>query len=189
MGWPARAGQAGVMALNSGPGPRLYGRDAACETLAGVVSAARHGHGAVLVLRGEPGMGKTALLDHTAGRAGDLRVIRATAAATETGLPYAGLHQLCGPLLSLLGRVAGPQRAALETVFGLRAGAGDRFLVNLGVLSLLTAAAAEHPLLIAVDDGHWLDQASGQALAFAARRLASEPVALVLAMREPVAEL
>ncbi|HEY2239593.1 MAG TPA: AAA family ATPase [Streptosporangiaceae bacterium] len=177
------------MALNSGPGPALYGRDAACETLAGVVSAARRGHGAVLVLRGETGLGKTALLDHTVGQAGDLRVIRATAAATETGLPFAGLHQLCGPLLSLLGRVPGPQRTALETVFGLRAGAGDRFLVNLGVLSLLAAAAAERPLLIAVDDGHWLDQASGQALAFVARRLASEPVALVLAMREPGANL
>jgi DNA-binding CsgD family transcriptional regulator len=189
MGWAARAGQARVMALNSGPGPRLYGRDAACETLAGVVSAARHGHGTVLDVRGEPGTGKTALLDHTIGRAGDLRVIRAAAAVTETGLPYAGLHQLCGPLLGLLGRVPGPQRAALETVFGMRAGSGDRFLVNLGVLSLLATAAAEHHLLCVVDDAHWLDRASGQALAFVARRLAAEPVALVLATREPVADL
>src|ERR1700759_44694 len=171
MGGAARAGQAEVRALNSGPGPRRYGRDAAWETVAAVVGAARHGHGAVLVLRGGPGLGKTALLDHAVGRAGDLRVIRATAAVTETGLPYAGLHQLCGPLLGLLGRVPGPQRAALETVFGLRAGPGDRFLGNPGVLSLLNAAAAEHPLLCVLDHAHWLDPASGKALAFAGRRL------------------
>jgi DNA-binding CsgD family transcriptional regulator len=171
------------MASTRGSGPRLYGREAECATLASLVSGARHGRGGALTLRGAPGTGKTALLDHTVGRAGGLRVARATAVAAETGLPHAGLHQLCGPLLGLLGRLPEPQRAALETVFGMRAGTADRFLVNLGVLGLLTAAAAEHPLLCVVDDAHWLDPASGQALAFAARRLAGEPVALVCAAR------
>jgi DNA-binding CsgD family transcriptional regulator len=177
------------MAANRGRDPRLHGRDDACETLAGLVGGAHHGHGAVLAVRGEAGTGKTALLDHTVGRARDLRVIRATGAAAETGLPHAGLHQLCGPLLGLLPRLPDPQRAALETVFGLRAGAADRFLVNLAVLGLLSRAAAETPLLCVLDDAHWLDPASAQALAFVARRLSAEPVVLLLAARAPVAVL
>jgi DNA-binding CsgD family transcriptional regulator len=169
--------------------PQLHGREAECEMLAGLVSGVRCGHGAVLSLRGEPGSGKTALLDYTAGLAGDLGVLRATGAEPETALPYAGLHQLCGPLTDRLGRLPDPQRAALETVFGVRAGPSDRFLIGLGVLGLLTGAAAGAPVVCVIDDAHWMDPASIQALAFAARRLTAEPVAMVLAGREPIPDL
>ena len=168
--------------------PGLHGRDAECETLAALVSGVRSGHGRVLAVRGEPGAGKTALLNYAVGLAGDVRVARATGTEAEAGLAYAGLHQLCGPLTSLLDRLPDPQRAAIETVFGVRAGSTDRFLVGLGLLGLLTAAAAESPLLCVVDDAHWLDRPSAQALAFAARRPAG-PVGLLFAVRQPVADL
>jgi len=129
-------GQARVMGQNRERRPQLHGREAECEMLADLVSGVRRGHGAVLSLRGEPGSGKTALLDYTAGLAGDLGVLRATGAEPETALPYAGLHQLCGPLTGRLGNLPDPQRAALETVFGVRAGPSDRYLVGLGMLGL-----------------------------------------------------
>ncbi len=136
--------------------------------------SAAGGRGAVLVLRGEPGTGKTALLDYATGLAGeDVRVVRAAGAESEAGLAYAGLHQLCAPLTWLDGRLPGvPQRTALETALGLRAGpAPDRFLVGLAVLGLLTEATAGTggtTLICLVDDAQWLDAASRQALAFAA---------------------
>ena len=169
---------------------RLYGRQAECERLAGLVDGVRHGQGAVLVVRGEPGSGKTALLDHAAGLAADLRVLRAAGAESETELGHAGLCQLRGPLLGLLGRLPDPQRAALEIVFGVRTGAApDRFLLGLGILSLLTEAATEGPLACVIDDAHWLDRASRQALAFAARRLSAESVLVIFATRQPGTDL
>ncbi|MBV9794465.1 MAG: AAA family ATPase [Actinobacteria bacterium] len=169
--------------------PRLHGREAECETLAGLAAGLRRGQGAVLSVTGEPGIGKTALLEFAAGLAGDLRVLQAVGTESETALPYAGLHQLCGALTGQLGRLPEPQRVALETVFGRRAGPADRFLVGLGVLSLLTEVAADGPLLCLIDDAHWLDQASGQALAFAARRLAGQPVLMIFTVRAPVTDL
>ncbi|HEX3714272.1 MAG TPA: AAA family ATPase, partial [Trebonia sp.] len=178
------------MVPNTERSPRLYGRETECESLAGLVSGTRRGHGAVLVVRGEAGTGKTALLDHAACLAEGAQVIRAAGAEPEAALPYAGLHQLCGPMTGLLGRLAVPQRAALETVFGVKAGAEpDRFLVGLGILRLLTEAAAERPLICLVDDAQWLDSASAQALAFAGRRLGSVPAAVVFAAREAVSDL
>src|SRR5580693_591132 len=168
----------------------LRGRRAECGVLGGLLDGVRGGRSAALVLRGEAGMGKTALLDHAVASAPDLRVLRAAGVEPEKELAFAGLHQLCGPVLDRLARLHGPQRAALETAFGLEAGpAPDRFLVGLAVLSLLSEVAGEQPLLCVVDDAQWLDQASAQALGFAARRLATESVLVLFAGREPGAEL
>jgi DNA-binding CsgD family transcriptional regulator len=169
---------------------RLYGRQAECETLTGLIDGVRRGTGAVLVVHGESGTGKTALLDHAAGLAADLRVVRAAGTESETELAHAGLCQLCGSMTGLLGRLPDPQREALEIVFGLRTGAApDRFLLGLGVLGLLAESAAEGPLVCVIDDAHWLDRASRQALAFAARRLCAESVLVIFAVREPGADL
>jgi DNA-binding CsgD family transcriptional regulator len=158
--------------------------------LGGLLDGVRGGRSAVLVLRGEAGVGKSALLDYAVASAADLRVVRGAGVEPEMGLAFAGLHQLCGPALDRLARLPGPQRAALETAFGLQAGpAPDRFLVGLAVLSLLSQAAGEQPLVCVVDDAQWLDQASAQVLAFAARRLATESVLVLFAAREPGADL
>ena len=131
-------------------------------------------------------MGKTALLDYVAGHASGCRVVRATGVQSEMELAFAGLQQLCKPLLDHLDRLPGPQREALQIAFGLSAGpAPDRFLIGLAVLSLLSAAAEEQPLLGLVDDEQWLDDASAQALGFAARRLDAESVGLVFTARQP----
>ena len=154
--------------------------------LAGLLKQVRDGRSAVLVVRGEAGVGKTALLDYAVVQAADLRVARAVGVESEMELAFAALHQLCGPMLDHLDRLPGPQRGALGTAFGLQAGPPpDRFLVGLAVLSLLSEVAAERPLVCAVDDAQWLDRASAQALAFAARRLHAESVLLVFATREP----
>jgi DNA-binding CsgD family transcriptional regulator len=142
------------------------------------------------VVRGEPGVGKTALLDYLAEHASGCRVVRAAGIESEMELAYAGLHQLLTPMLDRLQRLPAPQRAALRTAFGLGPGlAPDRFLVGLATLSLLADAAEEHPLLCLVDDEQWLDHASAQVLGFVARRLAAEPVGLVFAARVPGDEL
>ena len=139
-----------------------------------------------MVLSGEAGVGKTALLDYVAGHAAGCRVVRATGVQSEMELAFAGLQQLCKPLLDHLDRLPGPQREALAIAFGLSAGAApDRFLVGLAVLGLLSDAAGEQPLVCLVDDEQWLDQASAQALGFAARRLDAESVGLVVAARHP----
>ena len=142
--------------------------------------------GGALVVRGEAGVGKSALLEYVAGAAADMRVARAAGVESEMELAFASLHLLCAPLLDRLEGLPGPQRDALGVAFGLReGGAPDRFLVALAVLTLLSEVAEERPLLCVVDDAQWLDQASAQVLAFAARRLLAEPVGLVFAAREP----
>src|SRR5215831_1812462 len=155
-----------------------------------LIEAVRAGQGRALVVRGDPGVGKTVLLDYLAGQAQGCRVMRAVGVQSEMELAFAGLHQLCAPLLDHLGRIPAPQRDALRTAFGLAAGPPpDRFLVGLAVLSLLSEVTGERPLVCLIDDEQWLDQASAQALGFAARRLAADPVGLVFAAREPGGEL
>jgi DNA-binding CsgD family transcriptional regulator len=175
-----------------GPGRRteLRGRVSECALLDNLVSAVRRGESRSLVLRGEAGIGKTALLEYLIASAPDLTVVRAVGVESEMELAFASLHQLCGPLLDRLDRLPPPQRQAMEIVFGKSAGAApDRFLVGLAVLSLFAAVAEERPLLCVVDDAQWLDQTSGQTLAFVARRLLAEPVGIVFGAREPGEEL
>ena len=141
------------------------------------------------MLRGEPGVGKSALLEYLVRRASGSGITRAAGVESEMELAFAGLHQLCAPFVDRLDRLPGPQREALGTALGLREGdAPDRFLVGLAVLSLLSDAAEERPLICVVDDAQWLDGASAQALAFVARRLGAESVGLVFAVREPAGE-
>ncbi len=157
-----------------------------------VLDRARAGDSGVLVVRGEPGIGKTALLDYAVDRASasGLRVVRAWGVESEMELAYAVLHQLYVPLLvRRMVELPGPQRDALAVAFGLREGpAPDRFLVGLAVLNLLATTAEDQPLACVVDDAQWLDRASAQCLVFAARRLLAEPIALILAVREPVVD-
>src|SRR5438445_187915 len=163
----------------------LRGRRAEREALDRVFAAVRTGRSQVLVLLGEPGIGKTALLEYAVDQAADFRIVRAAGVESEMELPYAALHQLCLPILDRLERLPRPQGDALATAFGLAGGgAPQRFLVGLAALSLLSDAGEERPLLCVVDDAHWLDRASAQTLAFVARRLGEESVALLVAVRE-----
>src|SRR5712691_11423492 len=165
------------------PGTGLLDRRGERAAVDRVLDQARAGSSAVLVVRGEPGIGKTALLGYAAGAALGFRVVRAWGVESEMELAFAGLHQLCVPMLGRLEQLPGPQRDALAVAFGMREGqAPDRFLVG---LSLLAAPAEDQPLACLVDDAQWLDRASVQCLAFAARRLLAEPVALIFAAREP----
>jgi DNA-binding CsgD family transcriptional regulator/tetratricopeptide (TPR) repeat protein len=164
----------------------LRGRRTECETLDHLLASVREGQSAALVVRGTPGIGKTALLEYAIDSASDVSVVRAAAVESEIELPFAGLHQLCVPLLDRLARLPAPQRDALETVFGLSTGSPpDRFFVGLAVLSLVSEAAEAGPLLCVVDDAQWLDRESAQTLAFMARRLSAESVAILVASREP----
>jgi hypothetical protein len=167
----------------------LLNRLAERAALGQLLDAARAGHSGALVVRGEPGVGKTALLDDAIESAAGLRIARVAGVESEMELAFAALHQLCGPMLDGLEHLPGPQRDALSVAFGLRAGeAPDRFLVGLAALSLLAEVAGQRPLLCVIDDAQWLDRESAQAIAFVARRLLAEPVALVVAAREPGAE-
>jgi DNA-binding CsgD family transcriptional regulator len=168
----------------------LRGRGSECALLDELLSATRRGESRSLVLRGEAGIGKTALLEYLIASASDLTVVRAVGVQSDIELPYAALHQLCGPLFDRLETLPAPQRQAIEIVFGLSAGgAPDRFLVGLAVLTLFAEVAEQHPLLCVVDDAQWLDQGSAQTLAFVARRLLAEPIAIVFGAREPRQEL
>src|SRR4051812_28394485 len=170
--------------------PTLLGRADECAVLDTLVDAIRRGEGQALVVRGEAGIGKTAVLEHLVRSAADLTVLRAVGVESEMELAFAGLHQLCASLLGRLDRLPAPQRQALEIAYGLSAGeAPDRFLVGLAVLSLLSEAAEERPILCVVDDAQWLDRASALTLAFVARRLLAERVGVVFAVREPGDEL
>src|SRR3954449_3241979 len=172
--------------MATAPAAVLLGRRRECETLDHLVETVRAGQSAVLVVRGEAGVGKSALLAYLTERASGCRIARATGVESEMELPFAGLHQLCGPMLDRLDHLPAPQRDALSTAFGLSAGdPPDRFLVGLAVLSLLSDVAEDQPLVCAVDEAQWQDRASAQALAFVARRLLAESVGLVFAVREP----
>jgi DNA-binding CsgD family transcriptional regulator len=164
----------------------LRGRESDLEVLDDLVEAVRRGESRVLVVRGEPGMGKSALLEHAAQLASGCRVARAAGAQSEMELAFAALHQLCAPMLDHLERLPAPHRDALSVAFGLRTGAApDRFLVGLAVLGLLSEVADEQPLVCLVDDAQWLDRESLQALEFVARRLVAESVGLVFGARQP----
>ncbi|MDX6646813.1 MAG: hypothetical protein QOK40_2540, partial [Miltoncostaeaceae bacterium] len=165
---------------------RLHGRGREREALDGLLAGVRSGHSGVLVLRGEAGIGKTALLEYLVERAADCEVAQATGVQADMELTFAGLQQMSGPMLDSLGRLPAPQRDAVGVAFGLRAGpAPDRFLVGLAVLGLMAELAENGPVVCIVDDAQWLDRASAHTLAFVARRLLAESVALVFAVREP----
>src|SRR4051795_11832003 len=169
--------------------PVLLGRAGERQALEWLLESGRAGQSAVLVVRGEAGVGKTALLHHCARQASGFRVSRVAGVESEMELPFAGLHQLCAPMLGRLEALPEPQRAALRVALGLSAGpAPERFLVSLAALSLLAEVAAERPLLCLVDDAQWLDAASRQVLGFVARRLLAESVAIVFALRAPADE-
>jgi DNA-binding CsgD family transcriptional regulator len=174
-----------AMAISS-PYRVFMDRPSESQRLDELLEAVRAGESRALVVRGEAGIGKTALVETVLERASGLGVARAAGVQSELELPFAGLHQLCAPMLDRLERLPGPQRDALSTAFGLSAGdAPDRFFVGVAVLSLLAEAAEERPLVCFVDDAQWLDQESAQALAFVARRLGAEAVGLVFAARDP----
>jgi DNA-binding CsgD family transcriptional regulator len=163
----------------------LRGRYAEQKELDTLLDGARDGASGALVIRGEPGIGKTALLEYAADRADGMRVLRGAGVESEAELPFAGLHLLLHSELDRLAALPGPQRQALAGAFGLEAGAGgDRFMIGAGVLSLLAEIAEPAPLLCLVDDAQWLDRASTEALLFAARRLDREGVAIVFAVRD-----
>ncbi|WP_436531961.1 helix-turn-helix transcriptional regulator [Actinoplanes sp. HUAS TT8] len=163
----------------------LRGRRLERDRLDGLLRDVRDGHSRALVLRGEAGCGKTALLDHLAAQAGSVRVLRVAGVESESEIAYSALQQLCAPLLTHLDRLPPPQRDALRTTFGLSGGpVPERLRVGLGVLGLFAEAAAEQPLVGVVDDVQWVDAMSAGILAFVARRLAAESVALVFATRD-----
>ena len=168
------------------PPPRLLGRTGELGILDQLLGDVRSGQSAVLVVRGEPGIGKTALLRHLIRQASGFHVVRAAGVESEMELAFAGLHQLCAPMLGRLDSLAEPQRRGLGVAFGLASGHNpDRFLVALGTLSLMAETSEEQPLLCVVDDAQWLDQASAQVLGFVGRRLLAESIALVFAARTP----
>ncbi|MCV7031834.1 AAA family ATPase [Mycobacterium sherrisii] len=163
----------------------MRGRRAECMALEQLTAAARAGESQVRVLRGEAGIGKTALLDYVAEHAKGFRTARLAGVESEMELAFAGLHQLCTPLLDCIDRLPEPQRAALDVAFGRSVGpAPDRFLVGLAILSLIGAATETQPLIFLVDDAQWIDRISAQTLAFVARRLIAEPAALLFAVRD-----
>ncbi|MEO3823281.1 LuxR family transcriptional regulator [Actinomadura sp. B10D3] len=163
----------------------LYGRDGELAAIDGLLRRARDGHSGTLALRGEAGIGKSALLDHAAAADG-MRVLRATGVENESAMPYAGLHLLLGRFADRFGGLPEQQGLALCAALNMggRPGEGDRFLVGLAVLTLLSDLAEERPLLVLVDDAHWMDAPSAGALLFAARRLEAEPIAMIFAARD-----
>ena len=164
---------------------RLLGRQRERAVLERLLDTARDGHGAVLVVHGDPGVGKTALLEYAVEAGKDFRVVRTAGVEGEMELDYAALQQLCSPILEFTERLPDPQRDALGVAFGLSAGqAPSPFLVGLAVLGLLSEAAEQQPLLCVVDDAQWLDGGSARALAFVARRLLAERIALAFATRD-----
>jgi DNA-binding CsgD family transcriptional regulator len=176
--------------VTTAPGEQLVGRQREREVLDRVLEAARGGHGGVLAVYGDPGVGKTALLEYAAKAAPDFRVARAIGVEGEMELAFAALQQLCSPSLDLIERLPDPQREAFEVALGLSAGrTPNSFLVGLAVLNLLSEAAEEQPLLCVIDDAQWLDRASARVLAFVARRLLAERIAMVFAAREQIDSL
>jgi DNA-binding CsgD family transcriptional regulator len=161
----------------------LFGRDAECAAISRLLDGARVGRGGALVLRGVPGAGKTALLDYAA-RADGFRVLAAVGVPAEADLPYAAAHQLLRPVLGQIDAIPAPQAGAVRAALGMAEGAPDRFLVALGILSLLTDVSHPQPLLCAIDDVQWCDRASLDALAFVIRRVNADNIAFVFTQRE-----
>ena len=167
----------------------LIGRAAEQKVIDQLVAASRIGRSGVLAITGEPGVGKTALLDYARTRLDDFRVMHATGTVPEQEIPFAGLHSLLRPALDQLDRIPGPQAEALSAALALREGsAGDRFAIGAATLSLLCRYAEESPVAIVVDDLQWLDRSSTEALAFAARRLSADPIAVLLTARSGEAD-
>src|SRR5919197_230082 len=190
-GFPGRSPRSSTLArpMASRRQGVLLGRAGERHAFDRLLENVRGGQSAVLVIRGEAGVGKTALLHYCARQASGFRVGRIAGVESEMELPFAGLHQLCAPMLGRLDALPEPQRAALRVALGLSSGpAPESFLVSLAALSLLAEVAAERPLLCLVDDAQWLDAASRQVLGFVARRLLAESVAIVFAVREPTDE-
>jgi DNA-binding CsgD family transcriptional regulator/tetratricopeptide (TPR) repeat protein len=168
-------------------GVGFFGRTRERERLDAMLAQARDGQSAVVVVRGEPGIGKTALLRYAARQASGLRTTEVEGIQAEMELSFAGIHRLCTPILDGIEVLAEPQQTALRVAWGMASGnAPDRFLVAVAVLNLLSATAEQRPLLCLVDDAQWLDAASVQALGFVARRLVAEPVAMIFSLREPI---
>ncbi|MBB5850223.1 AAA family ATPase [Amycolatopsis umgeniensis] len=165
------------------------GRTTEISALEAVIADARKGNGGALVLRGEPGIGKSTLLAQARQDASDFRIVEASGSEFETELPFAALHQLCVPVLGYLGELSPRHREALQVAFGLATGTPDLFRIGLATLDLLSSAARSGPLLCVIDDAHWLDDASTRALTFLARRITSEPVAMIFAVRTPAGGL
>ncbi len=166
--------------------PLLRGRRSECEALGRQLQRIAVGQSSVLVLRGEAGVGKTALLDYVAEQASGCRIVRVVGVQSEMELAYSGLHQLCAVMLDRVAGLPGPQRDALRAAFGLQeGGTPERFAVAVAILSLLSEAAEGEPLVCLIDDAQWLDRSSAQAVAFVARRLLAERIAMVFAVREP----
>jgi AAA ATPase domain len=166
---------------------QLFGRQRESHVLDRMLESARDGHGGVLGVYGEPGVGKTALLDYAIEAGPDFRVARTVGVEGEMELAFAALHQLCSPSLDVMEHLPEPQRDALEVALGLRTGRPpNRFLVGLAVLNLLSEAADDQPVLCVIDDAQWLDRASARVFAFVARRLLAERIAMVFAAREPI---
>src|SRR3954471_22402821 len=167
----------------------LLGRGTECQVLDRLLGEVDRGRSAVLVVRGEAGVGKTALLHYCARRASGVQVARISGVESEMELAFAGLQQLCAAMVAQVDRLPPPQQAALQVAFGLVPGeAPERFLVALAALSLLSEVGTQRPLLCLVDDAQWLDNASAQVLGFVARRLFAEPVGLLFALRDPTSE-
>jgi DNA-binding CsgD family transcriptional regulator len=179
-------GMSGVSSALVSSAGRLVGREREREVLDRLLDGARERRGGVLVLHGEAGVGKTALLDHSAEAASEFRIARTSGVEGEMELPFAAVQQLCSPFLELMSRLPEPQRKALDVALGTSTGSvTNPFLVGLAILGLLSEAAEKQPLLAVLDDAQWLDDASARALSFVARRLLAEPIALVFATRQP----
>src|SRR6202051_536591 len=169
---------------------KLIDRQVECGMLDRLVEAVRAGESRAIVVSGDPGVGKTALLEHLSGRASGCRLARIAGVQSEMELPFAALHQLCAPMLDKLPGLPNPQRDALEIAFGMSSGsAPDRFLVGLAVLGLLSEVAEDQPLVCVVDDEQWLDGGSAEGLGFVARRVGGDAVGLVFAARVPGSDL
>jgi hypothetical protein len=163
----------------------LLGRARERQEIGRALARARSGASATLALAGEPGIGKTALLDYAAGQATGMRLLQARGVESEARIPFASLLELIRPALPMLGKIPGPQAAAMESALALRPGPGhERFAVGAATLSLLAAYAEDAPVAVVIDDAHWLDGSSAQALLFAFRRLVADPIAVLIAVRE-----
>ena len=164
----------------------LVGRVEECAGVDRLLEEARAGRGGALAIRGEPGIGKTSLLDCAAARAGEMRIVHARGVQSETAVPFAALVDLLTPLVESIGALPERQAEALESALAIGPPRpADRLAVLVGGFNLLCAAAADRPLLALVDDAHWLDAASAEAIGFAARRIGADPIALLIATRTP----